>query len=251
MMRRFSVPRMPSADLPKTGSLNGRIGAGSRSVWTTWVGTWQFREKIAYGLVVILLGIIVVQAIALVRDAGKPTIPPAVIMVDRYGQVLGVQRPTLSPIGDAPLKHFLLQFVSDVFDTSTSADDMASQYTRVNYMLAAGSPAFLAVQAYWDRYSPLRPTTTGRLVMPNPPRSTVSLKVTSYLYQGKSATGDDIYEIQWTTTQRDPNDDTTPGTLYRGTLQFHRAQLNDTSDTAVIANPFGIQVTHFVWDTVR
>jgi hypothetical protein len=39
--------------------------------------------------------------------------------------------------------------------------------------------------------------------------------------------------------------------LYRGTLQFHRAQLNDTSDTAVIANPFGIQVTHFVWDTVR
>lgn len=224
----------------------------SRAVWNEWVGGWRYRERIAYGFAAVFGLIACFEGAALVKEAGKPAIPPAVITVDGFGQVRDVRRPVLSPMGDAPTRYFLGQLVSDVFTISTSADDLAAQYGRARYFLIPGSAAFLGVQRYWDRSSPLRKMANGTLQIVIPPKQTIHVHVTSYLAQGKTLDGAEVWELQWTLTPRDPDGTDQPPTLYRSRLTFKRANPpKDTSDDALIANPFGIAIDTFTWDQVR
>jgi type IV secretory pathway TrbF-like protein len=251
---RTNILRIPSARIPespKTGTIEDRVRHNSRAVWNVWVGTWQYREKVAIGVAALFGAIALLEGAALVKEAGKPSIPPAIITVDGFGQVRDVARPVLAPMTDTPTKHFLGQFVQDVFEISTSADVLADQYSRARYFLVPGSTAFLDVQRYWDRYSPLRKMADGTLQIVNPPKQTLRLHVTSFLSQGKSADGGEVWELQWTSTPRDHEGNDLSPTLYRGRLAFKRGMLPDNSDDATYANPFGILIESFTWDQVQ
>lgn len=245
---------MPSARIPaapRNGTIDEKVRHNSRAVWNVWVGTWQYREKVALAAAGTFAVVALLEGVALMKEAGKPSIPPAVITVDGFGQVRDVARPVLAPMTDVPTKHFLGKFVQDVFEMSTSADVLADQYSRARYFLLPGSPAFLDVQKYWDRYSPLRKMGDGTLQIPNPPKQTVRLHMTSFLFQGKASDGADVWELQWTATPRDDQDNDLPAVLYRGRIQFRRGSLADSSDDAVYANPFGMLVEDFTWDKVQ
>jgi type IV secretory pathway TrbF-like protein len=246
--------RRRSAEVPSVAGndVDRHVRENSRAVWNEWVGGWRYRERIAYSFAAAFGLIALFEGAALVKEAGKPAIPPAIITVDDFGQVRDVRRPVLSPIGDAPTRHFLAQFVDDIFATSTSGDEIAAQYGRARYFLTPGSAAFLEVQQYWDRTSPLRKLTNGTLQIVVPPKQTIHVHVTSYLAQGKSPDGAEIWELQWTLTPRELDGTNETPTLYRGRLTFKRPNPpKDTSDDAVIANPFGIAIDSFTWDQVR
>jgi type IV secretory pathway TrbF-like protein len=229
-----------------------RVRANSRAVWNEWVGGWRVRERIFAAFALGALVLCIIEALANFKEAGKPSIPPAVIFVDGYGQVRDVIRPTESAMPDIALRHFLSQEVSDIFATSTLASAMGAQYERARTLLVPGGECFLTVQRYWDRYSPLRKMHDGTLQIPNPPQQTVEIKVTSYLPQGTAPNGDLVWELQWTATPR--NSDGTDGadTLYRGRLAFTRKDPPaGSSDDVYIANPFGIQIDDCQWDQVQ
>ena len=251
MVKLFGIRSAQIPAAPRTESVEDQVRHNSRAVWNAWVGTWQYREKVAISIASGFAVIALLEGVALAQVAGRPSIPNEVITVDGFGQVRDVARPVLSPMTDMPTKHFLGKFVQDIFEISNSADTLAQQYSRARFFLVPGSPAFVGVQKYWDRYSPLRKMGDGTLQIPNPPKQTVRLHMTSFLDQGKASDGAEVWELQWSATPRDAQDNDLAPTLYRGRIQFRRGQLSDSSDDAVYANPFGMLVEDFMWDKVQ
>jgi type IV secretory pathway TrbF-like protein len=247
--RHRTVSEIPAVT---TRGIDRAVRENSRAVWNEWVGGWRYRERVAYAFAAAFGVIACFEGAALVKEAGKPAIPPAIITVDGFGQVRDVRRPTLAPMGEAPTRFFLGQLVADVFTISTSADDLAARYSVAREYLVPGSPAFVDIQKYWDRFSPLRKMADGTLQIVNLPKATVHVHVTSYLDRGAGADGDEVWELQWTLTPRNPDGSDATPTLYRGQLAFRRANPpKDTSEAALIDNPFGIAVDAFTWDVVR
>jgi type IV secretory pathway TrbF-like protein len=255
LLGRLRGPR----ELPTVEVLDAttRVRENSRGVWNEWVGNARFRERVAYGFAGVFAVVVLCESIALVKEAGKPLIPPAIITVDGYGQVRDVRRPVATQMDDRVLKYFLATYVSAIFATVNSASALSAQYQRARFMTLPGSAADMSINGFWDRFSPLRKMRDGTLQIPVAPRQNVGIHVTSYLPDGQTTDGADAWELQWTAQPIGLDGVTGLPTLYRGRLAFKRSAAPpawvkpEQLDDYFIANPFGIAVEELQWDTVR
>jgi type IV secretory pathway TrbF-like protein len=189
------------------------------------------------------------------QAAHQPALPPVVITTDAQGQVLDFKRPREVPkYRDVDLKHYLAQYISDVFSIYDSADVLATQYERARMFMLPGSECWRDVQRHWDRYSPLHKFADGTLRMPNPPERRVEVSVPSFLPRGKASDGAEIVELSWTETSTNLRDEGDAiAQRYTARAEFVRdydAPGND-ADKFLIANPYGLRLRYCKWDYQR
>jgi type IV secretory pathway TrbF-like protein len=234
-----------------------KVRANSRAVWNEWVGGWRFRERVAFGAMCFLAVVVLCDSIAIVREAGKPTIPPVVITVDKFGQVVDVSRPVPTTMSDNATRHFLGLFVMNTFGTNNSATALTDQYTLVRDMWLEGSSAEQTITSYWNKYSPLRKMADGTLQIPVAPREFYRIHVTSYLPQGRTTDGAELWELEWTSQAIQSDGSAQAPILFRGRIAFQRrtAPPSGLSDQQIAdfwnTNPFGIAVEELTWDNVQ
>src|ERR1700681_277954 len=235
--------------------IQARVRTHSKEAWNEWVGSARVRELVAAAVAGACAIVAAICAVGWWQAAHQPVLPPGVITTDAQGQVLDFKRPRELPkYRDVDLKHYLAQYVSDVFQIYNSADVLATQYERARMFMLPGSQAWLEVQRHWDRYSPLHKFPDGTLRMPNPPERKVEVTVPSFIPRGKTSDGAEIYDLSWSETSTSLKDDSDVLTQrYTGRVEFVRSYDNSgkDADKALIANPYGFQFRFFKWDYQR
>jgi type IV secretory pathway TrbF-like protein len=240
---------------PAVETLQASVRTNSKEAWNEWVGSARARELAAWIIAGACAGVALMCTIGWWQAAHQPVLPPVVITTDAQGQVLDLKRPRELPrYRDVDLKHYLAQYVSDVFSVYDSADVLAMQYERARMFMLPGSQAWLGVQRHWDRYSPLRKFPDGTLRMPNPPERKVEVSVPSFLPRGKTADGAEIYDLSWSetaTSLKDASDAITQ--RYTARAEFVRSYDAGAADADrfYIANPYGLRLRFFTWDYQR
>ena len=235
--------------------IEARVRAHSKEACNECVGSARARELAAWCIGGACACVALICAIGWWQAAHQPPLPPVVITTDGQGQVLDYKRPREVPkYRDVDLKHYLGQYAGDVFTIYNSADVLAMQYERARLFMVPGSQAWLEVQRYWDRYSPLRKFPDGTLRMPNPPERKVEVTVPSFIPRGKTSDGAEIFDLSWSETStslKDEGDSTAQ--RFTGRLEFVRSYdtPGNDADKFLIANPYGIRVRFFKWDYQR
>jgi type IV secretory pathway TrbF-like protein len=229
--------------------VQAKVRENSRAVWNEWVGGWRARELTAFGVAGAFALHGLIADIGWWQAAHQPVLPASIITVDRYGQVLDARKPMqLAQYTDLQLKHAIYAYLQCVFRIYNGAQAMADDYQCARDYMLPGSQAFVDVQLYWDRYSPLRKMPDGTLQMPNPPKDEVEIGVPSFISRGKTTDGADVWDLSWTATATSLDNGTQfEPQRYTARLEFVRSY-DGMDDAAKLVNPFGIRVRFFKWD---
>lgn len=236
-------------------AIRERVRANSRDAWNEWVGRARARELAASLIACTSACVALLCALGWWQAAHRSVLPPVVITTDAQGQVLDFKRPRELPrYRDVDLKHYLAQYISDVFAVDDSAHGLAVQYERARMFTLPGSECWRDVQRHWDRYSPLKKFPDGTLRMPDPPERRVEVTVPSYLPRGTTSDGAEIVDLSWTETSTSLRDDTNSASQrYTARVEFVRSYdtAGNDADRFLIANPYGLRVRYCKWDYQR
>lgn len=214
----------------------------SRDAYSTHVDMWRKQIVGAY----IIAGIASISALLAValafRTASSVVVQNEVRTVDRLGQTIGISGAVYRMPTGVQTKFFVGEFLGDVFGVVDSPLAMQRNYEQAQSEVDTHSPVPGYLQDFWANYSPLGANGTWKRT--NAQERVVQM--TSLVDRGKYASdGGEEYEAEWTVRPDVGGGHLGSPKTFKGDIVL------ETGATPTDANPWGVLVSHFSWDTLQ
>lgn len=171
-----------------------------------------------------------------VYEGGRTHIVPYVVETDHLGQSVRLGQAIAAGAFEQPIiTHVLANWITDA-RTRTSDDfaEHAMVYKAYDYV---DQDAQLALGDYFKKHDAFSGATNGP----------VTVTIESALPDGKLRKDGGTYQISWTETQHDTENDSTSVQHWKSIVSYSILPSKDETAERLVKNPFGIYITSFQW----